>query len=204
MDHEWFQRVSFPTGCQGGPQYLSKNNANISRIEALLDLFPTSSILVLFRHPLAHISSLEKQHERFLQEHESDAFSRRYMKWIGHYEFGENFKPINFGGWLDDAIVPSQIETTFWLSYWNAAYSYALKHKTDSVHFVDFDRLLEDGAVSLKRISNLLALQHKDALVDAEKTLRSPTTGPVEPDNCPPDVWDRAQNIHAQLKSLAI
>ena len=185
-------------------RYLSKNNANISRIDALLDLFPTSNILVLFRHPLAHISSLAKQHERFLQVHESDAFSRRYMKSIGHLEFGENFKPINFGGWLDDTKVPSQIDTAFWLSYWNAAYSYALEHKTDSVHFVDFDRLLEDGAVSLKRISKSLALKHDDALVDAEKTLRSSTTRPVEPDNCPPDVWDRAQNIHAQLKLLAI
>ena len=185
-------------------RYLSKNNANISRIDAVLNLFPTSDVLVIFRNPLAHISSLAKQHERFLQEHERDAFSRRYMKWIGHYEFGENFKPINFGGWLDAANIPSRIDTTFWMGYWNAAYAYALEHKTDSVHFVDFDRLLEDGVVSLKKISKSLALNDEDCLVAAEKTLRSPTTQPLEHDNCPPDVWDRAQNIHAQLKSLAI
>ena len=186
------------------PRYLSKNNANISRIDALLELFPTSSILVLFRHPLAHISSLSTQHRRFLQEHARDAFSRQYMKWIGHYEFGENFKPINFRGWLDGAELPSRIDETFWMRYWNAAYSYALKHKTDSVHFVDFDRLLRDGKVSLERISRSLALKHEEALIDAAKTLRSPTTRPIKMSSCPPDDWNRAQDIHAQLKSLAI
>ena len=85
----------------GRLRYLSKKNANISRLDAIQKVFPTSSILVLFRHPLAHIGSLAKQHEQFLQVHASDAFSRQYMRWIGHYEFGENFKPINFGGWLN-------------------------------------------------------------------------------------------------------
>jgi hypothetical protein len=45
-------------------RYLSKNNANISRIGTLLQLFPTSKILVVFRNPLAQIRSLARQHER--------------------------------------------------------------------------------------------------------------------------------------------
>ena len=186
------------------PRYLSKNNANISRIDALLELFPTSKILVLFRNPLAHTSSLATQHKRFLAEHASDAFSRKYMRWIGHYEFGENFKPIDFGGWLDGVDLPPQADETFWLNYWNAAYAYAMVQKTNRVHFVDFDRLLEEGAVSLQRLGGLLALKNQSELPSAGKRLRSPTTKPMELGQCPPDVWNRAKDIHAQLKSLAV
>lgn len=185
-------------------RYLSKNNANISRIRALQDLFPTSQILVVFRHPLAHIGSLAKQHDRFLHEHGRDAFSKKYMKWIGHYEFGANFKPINFAGWLDNASIPSPVDETFWLSYWNEAYSHALDQKTDQVLFVDFDGMLQDGASSLRRIGKTLGLNHESELLEAGKTLRSPTTTPVELGQCSPNTWSRAQEIYAQLKAIAI
>lgn len=42
------------------------------------------------------------------------------------------------------------------------------------------------------------------ALIEAAKTLRSPTTRPVEVSSCPPDDWFRAQDIYSQLRSLAI
>ena len=185
-------------------RYLSKNNANISRIDALLRLFPTSRILVIFRNPLAHTSSLARQHKRFLSEHNSDPFSKKYMKWIGHFEFGGNFRPINFGGWLDKSESPPNVDDTFWLRYWIAAYTYALDHKTDQVHFMDFDRLLEDGESSLRLVGGSLALKDEAELVNAGKRLRSPTTKPVELVRCPPDVWKRAKDIHDQLKSIAI
>ena len=186
------------------PRYLSKNNANISRINALQKLFPTSNILVIFRHPLAQIGSLAKQHQHFLHEHATDSFSRQYMEWIGHYEFGENLRPINFGGWLDGAELPGQIDEAFWMRYWNAAYSYVLQNRTDKVLFLDFDLLLQDGRESLDRVSKSLDLRHDRVLIDAADTLRSPTTRPVERNRCPTDVWNRAQDIYAQLRSLAV
>jgi hypothetical protein len=185
-------------------RYLSKNNANISRIDALRRLFPSSTVLVVFRHPLAHVSSLVAQHEGFLDKHRDDVFSKRYMKWIGHYEFGENFKPINFAGGLDAVNTPIQADAAFWLSYWNAAYAWAMKYKADNVHFVDFDRLLEDGAAYLGAIARSVGLKRADALVDEGKRLRSPTTRPMEHDRFPPQIWNQAQDVHRQLQSLAI
>lgn len=185
-------------------RYLSKNNANISRIGTLLQLFPTSKILVVFRNPLAQIRSLARQHERFLEEHARDTFSQKYMKWIGHYEFGANFKPINFGGWMNGTEIPSRIDEAFWLSYWNAAYTYALEHRSEEVQFVDFDQLLNTGTACLTRIADMLSLESQDALIDAGKRLRSPATKSVNPGVCPADVWKRAQETHAKLRSIAI
>jgi hypothetical protein len=185
-------------------RYLSKNNANISRIDALRRLFPTSAVLIVFRHPLAHVSSLATQHEGFLDKHRDDVFSKKYMKWIGHFEFGENFKPINFSGGLDAANTPIRADDTFWLSYWSDAYACAMKHKTENVHFVDFDRLLENGSAYLEAIARSVGLKHADALVDAGKRLRSPTTRPMEHDRFPPDILSQAQDVYSQLQSIAI
>lgn len=185
-------------------RYLSKNNANISRIDALQKIFPTSRVLVIFRHPLAHISSLAKQHERFSKEHAQDPFSRKYMKWIGHYEFGGNFRPIDFDGWLDQDGLPAIIDQAFWLKYWNAAYTYALERNSDRVLFVDFDGLLRDGTRSLLAVAESLALSDSAALLAAGNRLRSPTTKPVELDSSLQHEWARAQQIHKQLLSLAV
>lgn len=185
-------------------RYLSKNNAHISRIDALLEMFPTSQVLVVFRNPLAHIGSLAKQHERFSREHEDDAFSRDYMKWIGHFEFGGNFKPINFDGWLDETGVPSVVDEAFWLEYWSAAYAYALEHRAGNVHFIDFDALLREGAHSLSRIGELLQLANTEKLVEAASQFRSPTSHPPDTAGLPQHVWERAQQIHKQLQAIAV
>ncbi len=76
-------------------RYLSKNNANISRIELINKIFPSSSIIVPFRNPLSQVGSLMIQHQKFIEIHKQDAFAKKYMKWLGHFDFGGNFKPIN-------------------------------------------------------------------------------------------------------------
>jgi Sulfotransferase family len=186
------------------PRYLSKNNANISRVAALTELFPTAKIVIVFRDPAAHVGSLMTQHRRFLDEHAEDAFSKRYMEWLGHYEFGANFRPINFSGWLDGQPVPKTPDATFWLRYWNAAYRHALEQRTRNVLFVDFDQLLEEGAVALGRLAEALELADEARLAAAGDGLRAPTTKPVDLGSCPADVRRAARDIHARLKSLAV
>ena len=65
------------------------------------------------------------------------------MKWLGHYEFGGNFKPINFRGWLGDSEAFSAVDEAFWLDYWSNAYSYAIDQGSDRVGFFDYDELLQ-------------------------------------------------------------
>lgn len=186
------------------PRYLSKNNANLSRIEVITELFPSSTIVVPFRQPLAHVSSLMKQHEQFTRYHKEERFSKRYMEWLGHYDFGANFKPINFDHWLDHAEFTSYRNTNFWLSYWIAAYSYVLSNRTNNICLVDFDKLLSDGKVTLQAIADRLRLENKYKLVKAARELRSTTTQPVESNHCSFENFHTAKELHEQLKSLAV
>jgi len=99
-------------------RYVSKNNLNIARIPYLKQIFPDSIIIVPVRHPLDHARSLWHQHQRFCEIHHSDEFARRYMRDIGHFDFGANLKPVKFAGEIPGAkesLTPDQL--AFWLDY---------------------------------------------------------------------------------------
>ena len=184
-------------------RYLSKNNANLSRLRVISALFPTARLLVVYRNPLAQVASLVGQHRRFLAEHAEHAFSRRYMRWIGHYEFGENLRPIDFDGRYSRDGVPQEAGNAFWLEYWTAAYRHALENEGTRVHFVDFDALLADPGPSLERLARVAGIRDVARLKAAAGTLRKPTVRPLQPENVPPPVLEAAQDVHRRLKAAA-
>lgn len=184
-------------------RYLSKNNANISRLRALERVFPTARVLVVFRDPLAQVASLMAQHRRFLAEHAEDRFSQRYMRWIGHFEFGANFRPIDFEGrYARDGVV-REPDVAFWLDYWVSAYRHALEAGSPQVSFVDFDRLMATPAASLDRLATLAAVRDGRHLAAAASTLRAPTIKPMRPDTLPAESWKAAQEVHQRLRVAA-
>lgn len=129
---------------QGLPasRYLSKNNANLGRIGKILALQPDAAVVVPFREPRRQAASLLRQHRLFLEIHAKDAFARRYMADVGHFEFGANLRPIDFGGWLgtvDGAPDAAAQHLDFWLRYWCAAYDHALAEARDNVVFVSYE-----------------------------------------------------------------
>jgi Sulfotransferase family len=186
-------------------RYLSKNNANYSRIELVADLFPTSIMIVPFRQPLNQVSSLMKQHTLFTDRHKHDRFSRLYMKWLGHYDFGANFKPINFRNWVSSFGEVSYSDPDFWLRYWIIAYTHVLENKTSSVVLFDFDMLLKDGAASLTALADCLGLADKDSLVAQTSRLRSPTTTRLPgSDRISTDILRQAHDVFKRLQARAI
>ena len=146
-------------------RYVSKNNANISRIGYLKRLFPDCNILVPFRHPLDQAASLLRQHENFLARHEADEFEQRYMEDIGHLEFGKLHRPIGFAGTGKmDQFASSELD--YWLAYWIAAFEHILDERNNVV-LISYDRACKDGpaAVSaVRRNLDLPELGEADAL----------------------------------------
>ena len=186
-------------------RYLSKNNANVSRLGALRRLFPDSLILVPFREPAAHVASLMQQHARFLERHEDDAFARHYMRWIGHFEFGKNLKPINYGNWLENREIHSDmVGQDFWLEYWIRSYRYTLEHLGPWTKLVDFDALLADGKGMLAKIADLAMVTERERLTATADTFRAPTTTPIGYDSFSTDLWQGAVELHEKLVALAI
>lgn len=119
-----FQRVV----CRryGAPRYLAKNNNHVLRLRSLAPQAPDMLFLVVFRDPSAHCASLLRQHQRFLS---ADDFTRQYMTWLVHHEFGATHRPFVFGS-ADRPVEPElagpTLESSYWVARWIDVYSHLL------------------------------------------------------------------------------
>lgn len=173
--HSTVRKLIAVDDANGRRRYLSKNNANIARLAVLERLFPDATVLVCLRHPMTHVASLMTQHERFLAMHDDDPFARSYMEWIGHYDFGANFKPIRFGD-RRDRVELQGLSHDFWLQYWIDAYRCVRESVSPRCAIVCYESLLSDGAATLARVADCAGLERKEAFVARCESLRAPTS----------------------------
>ncbi len=80
-----------------GKRYLAKGNYNVSRLGYLRKLFPDARFVIPVRDPVGHVASLIKQHRLFCAEETRDAKILDHMRRSGHFEFGLDRRPTNFG-----------------------------------------------------------------------------------------------------------
>ena len=185
-------------------RYLSKNNMNICRIEYMAKIMPDATFLIPFRHPAQHAASLLNQHRRFLDLHQQDPFARRYMRDIGHYDFGANLKPINFNNWLASNPYPDTAALPFWLRYWTEAYSHLLGLELPNVYFFSFDQFTNHPVQSLGAVTERLELSERDGLVKQSQRVRKPKSHPLDTDNLPSDLLGDALNLWEKLEARAM
>lgn len=185
-------------------RYLSKNNANLSRIPKITRLFPNAAVLVLFRNPLDHTASMLRQHRNFLNIHAVEPFTRRYMEDIGHYDFGANLRPIDFGRWLSREDLKLTETVDFWLKYWYAAYAHVLACPDGNVVLVSYDALCADPTPTLHRIGEALGVEESRKLASAAGRFRTPTAYDADDLNLDGKLLDRASTLHRELLARSI
>lgn len=187
---------------EAGPRrYVSKNNANIARIAKLRVMFGDAVVLVPFREPVAHVASLRKTHERLLAVQQADPFASRYMRDIGHFDFGEHLRPIDFGGWVGEDRQMDGSDVNHWLYYWIAAFTHLLQQ---DVAFVDYDALCADPQAGLTAVASALRLEHPELLVNQHEALRPATVHDTDAAGCDAELLDAARALHTQLRAVAI
>ena len=125
----------------GKSRYLSKNNNHLLRLESLARAFRDSVILIPVRDPLDHARSLLNQHRRFLG---GDPFTRSYMGWLGHHEFGSTHRPFAWDG----ATTGGDPQTLdYWLAQWTAAHrrieKLDLEH--ENIQLVPYQSLISEA-----------------------------------------------------------
>lgn len=173
-------------------RYLAKNNNNVLRIDSLLRAFPDAHILVPFRNPWDHAESLLRQHRRFSAMHAKDGTTLSYMNWLGHFEFGANFKPFK----VDLDVHPrnaDEINTEdYWLRYWTCVYRYLLNMYKNKVVFFDYDRFCREPVRTLECLAATVDLE-PGQLTGYAANVREQT---VYPDN---DLAGRAVSDTADL-----
>tara|TARA_B100000161_G_scaffold260004_1_gene226565 strand:+ start:885 stop:1862 length:978 start_codon:yes stop_codon:yes gene_type:complete len=120
-------------------RYLSKNNQNIKRLGFLSSVFSDSKIIIPFRDPIQHSYSLLTQHKKFIEESKHDNFISKYMKWIGHTEFGPHYIPIIF----NNLNYHNNLDINHWIEQWYLTYKNTFKELENrkNVLFVSYEKL---------------------------------------------------------------
>ena len=183
-----------------GARYVSKNNLNIARLRMLHTLFPDAVIVVPFRDPLQHARSLLRQHRNFLAIHAEDPFAAEYMREIGHYDFGENLRPVDFDGWFDGREAREPGGLAFWLEYWLAAYTHIRGQHADIVRFVDYDGLCEQPEEQLRVLGETIGLREPGALFAAAPAIAPQARRTGQATDVPPALLARVDALHAELR----
>lgn len=184
----------------GGRRYLSKNNVNVARLAARPGPLRDGVFLVPFREPAQQAASLLAQHRRFTEIHESDDFFRRYMEGVGHHEFGQGLRPVDFGGWLAEAPSPETLE--FWLRYWTATYRHVLEHAAGSVRIFSYGRLTREPDAALAGVADAVDVPEAE-LVALAGRVRPPRNHEVELDRVSAEALNEARDLHEELREAA-
>lgn len=177
----------------GGGRYLSKNNNNVLRIEAIAGAFRDALLVHPFREPLQQALSLRSQHLRASALAAGDPFRRDYMRWLGHHEFGGDRRPFLFDG--APAIGEDATHVDTWLKLWDAVYR-ALLAVPGAVQehqlFLDYDALCEAPRTYAPRLAVMI-----ECPIDSSG-LRAPDLRSAEAD---PALLARARETHARLQA---
>jgi|MDTG01.4.fsa_nt_gb hypothetical protein len=125
-------------------RYISKNNYNYKRINFLKKVFPSSKILVIFRNPLDQSFSLLNQHINFSNLHKTNAFSKKYMKSLYHFEFGDLHS-----AWSNPNQYFNNLKVNYWLEQWYLFYKKMIdSYYLDNFVFINYDLLEKSDYLS--------------------------------------------------------
>lgn len=175
----------------GAPRYLAKNNNMMLRLLPVVKAMPDARVLVLVRDPVAQAVSLQAQHRRFA---DADAFTRSYMTWLVHHEFGPDQRPFRLPGQPVPEGDPDRID--YWLTEWIACYGWlqtALAERPDALRPVIYEALTTDPAI-WAGIAAFTGLP-PDTPAPA---FRAPSPCPVPPE-ADPGLVARARALYAAL-----
>ena len=186
-----------------GLRYLSKNNANISRISQLSLISPTAAVIIAFRSPLFHCTSLLSQHRNFLNLQRDDPFVLEYMTGIGHFDFGRNLKPINFDDWIGNQRYDDPTTLNFWLEYWVATYKSLMRISQSRVYWLGFESLCAEPRRELECLSEFLQIKDPNWLNSATETVRPGGTSKGKAENVDHKLLSEAMEVHEALLVLA-
>jgi hypothetical protein len=185
-------------------RYVSKNNLNIARIAWLTRNFRDARFLIPFRDPLQHCASLLRQHLNFLEIHRRDPFAKSYMEGIGHFDFGDNLRPVDFDGWHVSSKHRHPTEIGFWLEYWRAAYRSLLEEATERVRFLNYDAFCADPQSGLERVANFIDVRNKSAFLAQAERIHAPSSHAIDGAMLDEMLVEEAKALHSRLAALSI
>lgn len=179
-------------------RYLSKNNNNLLRLTGLARTFRRALFIVPFRSPVQQAHSLLRQHRQLASAQMADPFIRKYMRWLGHFEFGSDYRPFCFQGEFQPRPKSDSDQLQHWVERWTETYQAVLADPPDNVVLWDYDAFCADPKRMAAALAEHLDLD-ADPLRQAAADIRKPRDYP-EDQYLPDGILKDAFETHAALR----
>jgi hypothetical protein len=176
--------------------YLAKNNNFLLRYDSIRKNNSSFVMVIMFRDPLTHASSLLDKHLSFSKLQTEDPFVLDYMNWLGHHEFGLNHIRFDFGN-SDELSSLSKNSIDYWLHVWINYYEYALSAKHKNTIYICYKEYCQNPLKAIGTVFEKLNL--KAPFLEAEAFNNKRTSS----SKCNPILLERTQKLYAKLTSLA-
>ena len=172
--------------------HLAKNNNFLLRYKSVRDHNDDFIMVILFREPLAHASSLMEKHHEYRALQKEDPFVLEYMNWLGHHEFGENQLTFLFGE-AEESIREDRDSLDFWLKIWINYYSHVLTTSHPNTLRINYEFYCKNPNETIKAI-----LGKKG--ISSDHTDYKPFPGRRKADSgFSAYIYKTAQEVYAQL-----
>ncbi len=175
--------------------YLAKNNNFILRYNSIRELNKDFIIVITFRDPIAHASSLLEKHLYYTNMQTEDNFVLEYMNWLGHHEFGQNQKPFQFSN-INTTYTEDKNKLDYWLQIWMNYYKHILTINKHNVVYINYDFYCSNPKEVLNEIYLKLGinieLPNLPSFINKRKT----------ESDCSENLKSEAYKIYEELKQL--
>jgi hypothetical protein len=163
---------------RGGSRYLAKGNYNVARLGMLHRMFPDACFVIAVRDAVQHVASLIKQHRLFCEAESRNPKVLAYMRRSGHFEFGLDRRPINFG----DGAAVQRIQAAWaeaddvrgYAILWAATYAFTMDLLENDaalarrVAIVHYDDLCADPGGTLRRLHRHCGLDCTEERIEGQ------------------------------------
>lgn len=196
--------VAIVIAASGDPslRYLSKNNNNLLRLAGLRSAFPKCHIIVPFRDPFQHARSLLRQHQLFSESQTKDPFEKRYMSWLGHHEFGLDYRPFAFSDEPPKLHNPDPLTVAHWIESWDRIYRGVLATAPGDALFWNYDAFCADPQRLMSALLDHIGVSGENGS-DATMEIRAPR--PYDGDgDVSQEIMTAASETYGELKARSI
>ena len=179
---------------------------SILRISSINRAFSNAKVFVPFREPLQHAASLLNQHKRFCVQQSEDRFARKYMGWLGHFEFGVDHRPFYYG---EDEISSNSgigfdlelTEIDYWIQCWIDTYDHILgQYKAGQITctFFSYDMLCKRPEEVTIWLNKFLGIEGEGS--SGLSVMVSPKHDVVAQNK---NLFEKAEEIYIELSRLS-
>jgi hypothetical protein len=118
----------------------------------------------------------------------------------GHFDFGDNLRPVDFNGWISNKTDSGPNSILFWLQYWMNTYKYLVNKSNDQVKFFSFDSLCNHPQRSLERLSEIIDVKNIEVLMKSVDHITTPKPHDVDIDGIDSGILSQAEDLFSELQ----